>query len=223
MCQKLWSDDVQFLRYGPWQTDGWTDRKSDIQRWVPHLIMAKSYHPVSLLSVVSKVFEKLVNNRFVDHMEENDLFLISSMLSGLLDRLQIYWQLYMIELPRLSIGLKLLECWSPSQTYGISGQIFRHILFFSVIGFFEWFWIGSLHKNILLMLEFLKTPFSALHFSCYALMTFVRLSVILLFMLMILLSTVDYVTESNLWDTLDWVRKWLVDVNAGKTCFVWPF
>ena len=30
---------------------------------------AKSYHPVSLLSVVSKVFEKLVNNRFVDHLE----------------------------------------------------------------------------------------------------------------------------------------------------------
>ena len=30
---------------------------------------AKNYHPVSLLSVVSKVFEKLVNNRNVDHLE----------------------------------------------------------------------------------------------------------------------------------------------------------
>ena len=29
---------------------------------------AKNYHPVSLLSVVSKVFEKLVNNRTVDHL-----------------------------------------------------------------------------------------------------------------------------------------------------------
>ena len=28
---------------------------------------AKNYRPVSLLSVVSKVFEKHVNNRFVDH------------------------------------------------------------------------------------------------------------------------------------------------------------
>ena len=28
---------------------------------------AKNYHPVSLLSVVSKVFEKLVNNRIVDY------------------------------------------------------------------------------------------------------------------------------------------------------------
>ena len=31
---------------------------------------AKNYNPVSLLSVVSKVFEKLVNNRIVDHLEE---------------------------------------------------------------------------------------------------------------------------------------------------------
>ena len=30
---------------------------------------AKNYCPVSLLSVVSKVFEKLVNNRIVDHLE----------------------------------------------------------------------------------------------------------------------------------------------------------
>ena len=35
---------------------------------------AKKYHPVSLLSVVSKVFEKLVNNRIVDHLEKCGLF-----------------------------------------------------------------------------------------------------------------------------------------------------
>ena len=34
----------------------------------------KSYHPVSLLSVVSKVFEKLVNNKIVDHLEKCGLF-----------------------------------------------------------------------------------------------------------------------------------------------------
>ena len=35
---------------------------------------AKNYHPVSLLSVVSKVFEKLLNNRIVDHLEKCELF-----------------------------------------------------------------------------------------------------------------------------------------------------
>ena len=35
---------------------------------------AKNYRPVSLLSVISKVFEKLVNNRIVDHLEKGGLF-----------------------------------------------------------------------------------------------------------------------------------------------------
>ena len=35
---------------------------------------AKNYCPVSFLSVVSKVFEKLVNNRIVDHLEKYGLF-----------------------------------------------------------------------------------------------------------------------------------------------------
>ena len=35
---------------------------------------AKNYRPVSLLSVVSKVFEKLENNRIVDHLEKCGLF-----------------------------------------------------------------------------------------------------------------------------------------------------
>ena len=35
---------------------------------------AKNYLPVSLLSVVSKVFEKLVNNKIVDHLEKCGLF-----------------------------------------------------------------------------------------------------------------------------------------------------
>ena len=35
---------------------------------------AKNYRLVSLLSVVLKVFEKLVNNRIVDDLEKCDLF-----------------------------------------------------------------------------------------------------------------------------------------------------
>ena len=35
---------------------------------------AKNYRPVSLLSVVSKVIEKLVNKKIVDHLEKGGLF-----------------------------------------------------------------------------------------------------------------------------------------------------
>ena len=35
---------------------------------------AKNYRPVSLPSAVSKVFEKLVNSRIVDHLEKYGLF-----------------------------------------------------------------------------------------------------------------------------------------------------
>ena len=63
------------------------------------------------------------------------------------------------------------------KSYGIS------VLLFSIIV------SGSLHKNIQLMLEFLKAPFLVLHFSYYRLMTFLMtLSVILQSMLMILFS-----------------------------------
>ena len=51
---------------------------------------AKNYHPVSLLSVVRKVFEKLVNNKIVDHLNNVVFFLISSMVLGLLNQLQIF-------------------------------------------------------------------------------------------------------------------------------------
>ena len=80
------------------------------------------------------------------------------------------------------------------------------------------------------MLEFLKAPFLVLHF----LMTFlVMLSVILLSMLMILLSILSVIShlicgnvefalelESDLQDSVDWSRKWLVDFNSGETQLV---
>ena len=63
---------------------------------------------------------------------------------------------------------------------------------------FEWFWVGSLHKNIKLMLEFPKTLFLVLQ-----LLTIhnglMMLSVILLSMLMILLSTIDVIMPFDLW------------------------
>ena len=54
--------------------------------------------------------------------------------------------------------------------------------------------MASLHKNIQLMLKFLKAPFLDLHFSHYKLMTFLMmLSLILLYMLMILLSILSVI------------------------------
>ena len=56
----------------------------------------ENYHAVSILFVVNKVFENLVNNRIVNHLEKSAFFLISSMVLGLLDRLQVFLQLYLI-------------------------------------------------------------------------------------------------------------------------------
>ena len=53
---------------------------------------AKNYHPVSLLSMVSKVLEKLVSNR-------------------ILDQLQSFSQWYLIDLLELLTGLGILELW----------------------------------------------------------------------------------------------------------------
>ena len=136
---------------------------------------AKNYHPVSLLSVVSKVFEKLLNNRIVDHLEKCGFFLISSMVLGLLDQLQIFSQLYLTQLLRVLTGLGLLELWQlicPRLFTGFGMLVFftnvslmelqvRYLtlcFLFSVIDGLEWFWMEHLYKNIQLMLEFHKAP-----------------------------------------------------------------
>ena len=123
------------------------------------------------------------------------------------------------------------------KSYGISGQIFGFISFlcnrFSILDG-KWFWMESLNNNIQLMLEFLKAPFLALHFSCDTLITFLTmLSVILRSRLMILLySKCDQAfglwqlelapeLESDLRDTVDWCKKWFVVFIAGKTQLVW--
>ena len=132
------------------------------------------------------------------------------MVLGILDQLQIFWQFYMIELLGLLTGLGLLELHHfiyPRLLTGFGmfgmlvfftnlsltqfqGRYFVLLLLFSVIDGFRWFWLGSLCKNIQLILDFLKAPFLVLHFSYYTLMNFLMmLSVVLLSMLMTLLST----------------------------------
>ena len=93
--------------------------------------------------------------------------------------------------------------------------------------------MGSPHKNLQLMLEFLKAPFLVLHFSHNTLVTFLMmLSVILQSILMILPSVISQASdvwqqlelaselESDLQDTVDWGRNWLVYFTAGKTQLV---
>ena len=128
------------------------------------------------------------------------VFLISNMVLGLLDQLQIFSQFYLIEMLGLLTGLGLLELWHMINLVAfdrvwhagflhklrlIEFQV-RYLALFllsSVIDSFDWFWMKSLHRNIQLMLEFLKSPFLVLNFSCSTLMTFLTIfSVILLSM-----------------------------------------
>ena len=79
-------------------------------------------------------------------------------------------------------------------------------LLFSVIDSFEWFWMESLHKNIQLMLEFLKGPFLVLHFSCCISMTFLMmLSVILISKLMIVLSILSLIGHLICGNIMNWL------------------
>ena len=132
----------------------------------------KSYCPVSRLSVVRQIFEKLVNNNLVDHHEKCGLFSNSqygfrysrstaSLLTVVSDR--VVWRL--LELchliySRLSTGVRRAVVFFTN-----SGFMEFHVGYlasfhlFSLIDGFTWFRVGSPHKNIQLMLESLKVQF----------------------------------------------------------------
>ena len=134
--------------------------------------------PVSLLSVVSKIFGKLINNRIVNHLEKCGHFS------------DFQW------------GFRLSQ--STADLFTVISHLVLFLVFW-VIDSYKWFWMGSLHKNIQLMLEF-KAPFLVLHFSCYTLMTFLTmLSVILLSMLMILLSILSVIRHLICGNNLNWL------------------
>ena len=143
---------------------------------------AKSYRPVSLLSVVGQVFEKLVNNRIVDHLGKCGLFsdfqfvfrssqstadlltVASDRIASAFNRSVATWAV------TLDISKAFDKVWHTGllcklKSYRISGQYLALLLLFSVISGFEWFLMGSLHKSILLMLEFLKAPFRLQHMT----------------------------------------------------------
>ena len=108
-------------------------------------------------------------------------------------------------------------------------------LLFSVIDDFEWFWMESLHKNIQLMREFLKAPFLVLHFFLLFINDLpddVICDIAIYADDTTLYSRCDWTSdlwqqlelaselESDLRDTVDWGKKWLVEFNAGKTQLV---
>ena len=102
---------------------------------------AKNYHPVSLLSVVSKVFEKLVNNRIVHHLGKCGLFSdfqygvrssqsTADLLTVVSDRIaRAFNRSRAIPAVALDISKAFDRIWHAGllhklKFYGISGQIF---------------------------------------------------------------------------------------------------
>ena len=134
------------------------------------------------------------------------------MVLGLLDQLKIFSQLYLIELLGVLTGLRLLELWHlryPRLLTGFSMLVFftnvspmefqtRYLALFlpvSIIDGSELFRMEILHKDIQLMLQFLKASSLTLRFSYSRLMTFLTmLSVILLSMLIILLPILSVIS-----------------------------
>ena len=101
---------------------------------------AKNYRPVSLLSVVSKVFEKLVNKRIVDHLEKCGLFSdfqygfrssrsTVDLLTVVSDRIaRAFNRLWATRAVALDISKAFDKVWHAGllhklKSYGISGQI----------------------------------------------------------------------------------------------------
>ena len=82
----------------------------------------------------------------------------------------------------------------------------------------------SLHKNVQLMLEFLKAPFLVLHFSYYTLklpsMLIKLPSILSVIGHLICGNNLNWLLNLSLQDTVDCGKKWLVDFNAGKTQLV---
>ena len=117
-----------------------------------------------------------------------------------------------------------------SSTQVVEYLVIFHL--FSIIEVFEWYFMGSLHKNIQLMLEFLKALFLVLQFllyiidlpdnvceiAIYADDTTVRYYASDLRQRLKLASEL----ESDLRNTGDRGRKCLIDFNNGKTQLVSP-
>ena len=177
---------------------------------------AKNYCPVSLLSVASKVFEKLVNNRIVDHLEKCGLFSDfqygfrssqsnADFLTVVSDRIaRAFNRSGSTRAVTLDISKAFDRVW---QSYGILGQIFGLISSFLSNRRLQVTLDGKSSQEYPVTVG---VPFVVLHFSYYTLMIFLTmLSVILLSTLMILLPILSVIRHLICGNNLNW----LVNLN----------
>ena len=213
---------------------------------------AKNYRPVSLLSVVSKVLEKLVNNRIVDHLEKCGLFSdfrygfrssrsIADILTVVSDRIARAFnrsgatRAVALDISRAFDGVWHAGLLHKLKFYGISGQIFGLISSFlsnrrlgvvldgkssqeypvnagvpqgSILGpTLFLLYINDLPDDVICNIAIYADD-TTLYSKCSQASD--------LWQQLELASELEF----DLQDTVDWGRKWLVDLNAGKTQLV---
>ena len=104
------------------------DQKTFLVLW--QMLPSTNYYPVILLSVITKVFEKLVIGLLITNRNVTS-FLISSVVLGLLDQLQ----LYLIGLLGFLIGLGLHELYYLIYPKLLTG--FGELFFFTTLSLME--------------------------------------------------------------------------------------
>ena len=169
--------------------------------------IAKIYRLVSHPSMVSKIFEKLANNKLADHLKKCKLFCYfqygfrstcstSDFLRVVYDKnVRVFNRFGATRAASLDISISFDRVWHAGllhklNFYRISDRVFCIISPFLSNRRLGLVFMGGLCNNIHLILVFL--PFFSLKFCNYLLITFLMASsVILLSMLMFLLSTLS--------------------------------
>ena len=179
----------------------------------------KNYRPVSLLSVVSKDIEKLVNNRIVDHLEKYGLFSdfqygfrcsrsTADLLTVVSDRIARAFNRSGATRPvPLDMSKAFDRVWHAGlfhklKSYEISGWIFGLISSFLSNRQLQVVLDGKCSQEYPVN----AAPFLVLNFFYYTLMTFLMiLSVILSSMLMILLPILSVIGHLICGNNLNWL------------------
>ena len=173
---------------------------------------AKSYCPFSVLSLVNKIFETLVNNRILDHLEKCGRYSdfqygirssrsTADLLTVVSDRVA---GAFNMSGTARAVAIDISKAFDrvchaghlyKLKSYGISGQILSRISSFLSNSLLRVVLDGKSSQDIQLMLEFLKGAFLILHFCCYTLMTFLMMlsAALSLSMLMILFPTLNVI------------------------------